>query len=404
MPLRPDLCPKLRPVEAHPAPDAGPGMILLHDPSGLSPVALTVSEAVVFILAHFDGRHTLAQIGEVFARKFGQPIPRTQIETIVGHLRDAYLLDDENFAAYYQQQVDAYRAAPARTMRSAPELGIDRDIGKMFDELMSTVALSDGNAAIAGLIAPHLDYPRGAPCYAAAYAHLRNRPVPERVVVLGTNHFGRSTSIVATGKDFATPLGTTATDVAFIEQLEAHVGPLRGFEYDHQREHSVELQVLWCQHLFGADRFRIVPLLCPDPCGPTGTLPYDGEGVDLREFAAALSECMRLDGHDTLLIAGADLSHVGANFGDDRRLDDTFLPEVRERDTIALAALERHGAEAFLNCVAADENPTRVCSAGCIFTLLSALPGAKARVLKYYQAVHEESQTGVTCAAVLVTK
>ena len=49
-----------------------------------------------------------------------------------------------------------------------------------------------------------------------------------------------------------------------------------------------------------------------------------------------------------------------------------------------------------------DENPTRVCSAGCIFALKAALPEAKAQVLRYHQAVDQESQAGVTCAAVAV--
>jgi AmmeMemoRadiSam system protein B len=237
---------------------------------------------------------------------------------------------------------------------------------------------------------------------------LRRRDPPHRIVILGTNHFGRSTAVVATGKDFETPLGRTATDTAFIERLELRCGvgcgDLRRHEFDHVREHSVELQVLWCQHLFGAERFKIVPILCPDPCGPTGTRPPDGQGVDLGEFAEALGRCIREDDADTLVVAGADLSHVGANFGDDRPFDEEFLRGVWERDKRVLQALEQDGAEAFRACVAEDENPTRVCSAGCIFALKAALPDAKARILRYHQAVDQASQSGVTCAAVAVVE
>lgn len=396
--------PKLRAIEAFRAPEAGPGMINLRDPSGLAPVTLTVSEAVVFILAHFDGRHTLDQIRAAYARQFHQPLPPAKLEGIVSHLREAYLLDDETFEAYYQDLVEEYAGRPARTMRSAAELGVDKNIARILDALMAGVKSRDGDLHVAGLIAPHLDYPRGAPCYAAAYAPLRNRPVPKRIIILGTNHFGRSSSVVATGKDFETPLGTTKTDVEFLEQLETRCGDLRRFEFDHQREHSVELQVIWCQHLFGSDRFCMVPILCPDPCGSAGIAPRDDDDVDLRDFAKALSECIKLDGKDTLLIAGADLSHVGAHFGDQRKLDDTFLSEVRDRDHRVLQALEEGDSDAFLARVAQDDNPTRMCSAGCIFALMTALPGAKARLVKYHQSVHEESQTGVTCAAMLVTQ
>ncbi len=399
-----ELRPRLRAVEALRAPETGPGMISLRDPSGLTPVSLTVSEAVVFILAHFDGQHTLDQIRAAYARQFHQPLPPAKLEGIVSHLREAYFLDDGTFEAYYRNLVEEYTARPVRTMRSAAELGIDRNITRVLDALMAEVENADGDSHIAGLIAPHLDYPRGAPCYAAAYAPLRNRPVPERIVILGTNHFGRSPSVVATGKDFETPLGTTPADVEFLEQLETRCGDLRRFEFDHQREHSVELQVVWCQHLFGPDRFRMVPVLCPDPCRPAGTAPPNGEGVDLRNFAEALGECIKLDGKDTLLIAGADLSHVGAHFGDQRKLDDSFLPEVRDRDHRVLRALEEGDPDALLARVAQDNNPTRMCSTGCLFALMTALPGAQARLVKYHQSVHEESQTGVTCAAVLVTR
>ena len=399
-----DMCPKLRPVEVVQVPGAGPGMITLRDPAGLAPGALTMSQAVLFVLAHFDGRHTIQEAADAFARQFNQPLPPDKLESIISQLRKACFLEDEVFEAHYRNLVKTYRAAPARSMRSAEELGIDSGIGRKFDELLAGASARGGDARIVGLIAPHLDYARGAPCYAAAYAQLHNRPVPERIVIFGTNHFGRSSSVVATGKDFATPLGTTRTDVEFIEQLEARCGNLRLCEFDHQREHSVELQVLWCQHLFSANKFSMVPVLCPDPCGPTGTGPHDGKGADLRDFAEALAECIRLDGKDTLLIAGADLSHVGAHFGDNRKLDDAFLPEVLYRDHLALTTLEKEGPEAFLACVAEDGNPTRICSAGCIFALMTALPGAEARLVKYHQAVQEKPQIGVTCAAVLVTR
>jgi AmmeMemoRadiSam system protein B len=404
MAFDPDMRPKLRPIEAFPVPEAGPGMIGLRDPSGLSPAMLTVSDAVVFILGHFDGTHTLREVSERFARQFHQALPPDRLDAVVSQLQGACLLDDETFDAHYRQLVESYRARPARVMDSAGELGIDGDIGRVFDQLLAAAGTADGSEPIAGVVAPHLDYPRGAPCYAAAYAPLRDRPVPERIVILGTNHFGRSTTAVTTSKCFQTPLGTSETDEAFIGQLEARCGDLRASEFDHQREHSVELQLLWCQHLFGAEAFQLVPVLCPDPCGPTGTRPHDGAGVDLADFAAALAACIGMDGKDTLLIAGADLSHVGAHFGDDRPLDDAFLPEVQSRDEAALRALREDGPDAFVACVARDDNPTRICSAGCLFTLRSVLPEAKVHLLKYHQAIHEPSQTGVTCAAMLFTQ
>jgi AmmeMemoRadiSam system protein B len=255
-----------------------------------------------------------------------------------------------------------------------------------------------------GLIAPHLDYPRGMPCYASAYASLGAAEPPSRFVILGTNHFGvgNRAGVVATSHDFATPLGTVRTDRAFLDRLEARCGDLRRYEYDHAGEHSIELQVCWLQHLFGTDAFTIVPFLFSDPCGPTGTAPVDGQGVDLADFADALREAVGSDDQSTVIIAAADFSHVGMFFGDQRQVDDTFLSEVRARDEDILQVVEQGDASAFRECVARNENPTRVCSAGCMYVLLAALPGARATVLRYHQAVVESAQNCVTCAAVVL--
>jgi AmmeMemoRadiSam system protein B len=251
------------------------------------------------------------------------------------------------------------------------------------------------------LVAPHLDYVRGEPCYVAAYGALRGRPAPTRVVILGTNHFGRSPSVVATVSSFSTPLGTTRPDVAFLEALEKQCGNLRTYELDHLREHSIELQVTWLQYLFGAGSFEIVPFLCPDPCGPTGTLPSDGQGVDLADFARMLGDLVAAKDGDTLIVAGADLTHVGAAFGDERELDDTFLEEVRQRDVSLLDSLSMSDPASFLRSAAQNGNATRVCSAGCVFVLATALPQTTGTLLRYHQAVDQPSQTCVTCAAIV---
>ena len=195
-------------------------------------------------------------------------------------------------------------------------------------------------------------------------------------------------------------MGVTACDVEFLERIESRCGFLRSHEVDHQREHSVELQLVWLQHLFGAEKFKMVPFLCPDPCGPTGTAPFDGCGVDLREFALSLSTLMVEDGGDTLVVAGADFSHIGAQFGDSRPVDDSFLEEVRQRDRRALDAIEANMPDAFLKCVSEDDNSTRVCSAGNILALATMLPEAAVTVLDYHQAVTPAAGICVTSAAV----
>ncbi|RJP38190.1 MAG: AmmeMemoRadiSam system protein B [Phycisphaerales bacterium] len=401
MTTTPRLRPTIEPVRL--AAEDGEVTFALRDASRLSDSVLGVSAGALHLLALMDGRRSVREIRADFARQTGLLIEAPVVERLVETLQEALFLEGDAFERHYDALVAAYRAAPARQVRNAEALGLCGDDGEPFESILRDAPAVDLPGRPVGLIAPHLDYARGRPCYAAAYATLRDRPVPDRVVILGTNHFGRSTSAVATAADFVTPLGTTPNDRAFLDRLEEAVGPLRRFEFDHAGEHSVELQVMWLQHVYGADRFRIVPILCPDPCGPTGTAASDGIGVDLRVFASALGRLAAHDQAETLIIAGADLSHVGPQFGDPQRLDAAFLDAVRQRDERAIEAVRRNDAESFRVQVASEANPTRVCSAGCIFALLMALPHAEVHVLGYHQAVDDQGVCGVTCTAAALT-
>ena len=401
MDLDSECKPRLRSVEAFGIDDGEGDTVGVRDPSGLCEVVLTVSTAALHILALMDGSRTCSEIRRDFHARFGHVLSQRTLQSMIDNLDRAHFLEGAGFDAHYESLLDAYRERPARTMPHADALGID-ETGEVFERMLAAESpVVDGS--VCGVIAPHLDYPRGSVAYAAAYSTLRDRPSPGRVIVLGTNHFGRSASVVATAQDFETPLGTTRVDLDFLQRLERRCGSLRAYELDHAREHSVELQVAWLQHLFGSGGFSILPLLCPDPCGPTGTRPRDGTGVDLCEFAEALGEMIAADSMDTLLVAGADLSHVGRAFGDDRDLDDAFLEHVRGRDRAALEALEAEGANSFLRALTEHDNDTRVCSAGCIFAIAHALRGATATVLRYHQAVDRATHACVTCAAVTFT-
>lgn len=398
-----DILPSLRAVDVFPfRGDHGEMYLALHDNSRLAERQLAVSPAGYFILAHFDGRHTIADVQAAFLQQFGQRLATQQIAKLIHQLDQALLLQNERFERAYQARRDAYLASEARDGRdrwpSALELRAE------LESLLTQDSRPRGaGAAIRGIIAPHLDYARGAPCYSAAYRALADAPPADRYVILGTNHFGRSCAVVATRKDFHTPLGRVATDRGFIQRLESRLGqPICEHEFDHAQEHSVELQVHCLQVLRGKQDFAIVPVLCPDPAGPTGTRPRDGRGPDLGDFADALRDLLLEADAPTLLIAGADLSHVGQRFGEQHATTPEFLKRVGDSDRRLLKLLERRKEEEFVAHVRRTDNATRICSVGCIYALLRALPRLPCRVLAYHQAVDMSAETHVTCAAAIV--
>jgi hypothetical protein len=393
--------PVLRPLEVAPFRNERDELYFaLQDMNQVAPEPIAVSLPGYFVLSHLDGEHTCRDVQIAFLKRFGQIIGTDQIERMVATLDKALMLDNVGFEQAYAMRRKEYLAAAARDNRHRwpPASELRAEIEQMLEDGTPTPTTD-----LRGLIAPHLDYQRGQPCYADAYATLTHAPPAERYVILGTNHFGRSASVVATTKDFQTPFGCVRTDSDFIRRLESRLDQaLCEHQFDHNAEHSIELQVHVLQVCRPEADFAIVPVLCPDPGGPTGTVPHDGRGPDLGDFADALADLLARDPRRTILIASADLSHVGQRFGDEKPTTPAFLEQVGHHDRELLTLLERRDERAFVESLRAAQNPTRICSAGCIYALLRALPEQPCRVLRYHQAVNLAAETHVTCAAAVV--
>jgi len=191
------------------------------------------------------------------------------------------------------------------------------------------------------IVAPHIDYFRGWPNYAHVYGRMRVVDRPDRVIILGTNHFGRSTGVAGCDKGFETPLGLSPLDQEFVDLLTRRLGEgdtARLFEhrYDHEREHSIEAQMPWLQHVFGDEGEggfpKVFGALVHDPT-QTGGESYDGSGLALGPFVEALRAAVEEAPGRTLVVCSADLSHVGAQFGDGVQMtaDTDDAKQMRER-------------------------------------------------------------------------
>lgn len=396
--------PSLRPVEVLPAEYDGQSVLVVHDPAGQASGTLAVSSATLFILSLLDGENGPEQIQEAFGKQFGQALPLAQLDGLVAQLDQALYLDSERFVEHLAAQKAAYQAAPTRLSGNEELLGAEEDgLAATLTRLLANnerILPQAHKGRLIGLVAPHLDFDRGQACYADVYGLLAERKQARRFVILGTNHFGQATSVVVTRKDFETPLGITRTDGDFIDTLGSRCGiDLCAFEADHQREHSVELQVLMLQHVLGTANFEIVPVLCCDPSHKASQASHNGGNFNLQVFGERLGELIREDDDETIVIAGADLSHVGPRFGDDCDLEDAFLDEVGRKDRSTIDAILGGDPARFLKALASHENSTRVCSVGCLYGLMTALSGAEAELLRYHQAVDESGGTGVTCAS-----
>ena len=196
-------------------------------------------------------------------------------------------------------------------------------------------------------------------------------------------------------KAFDTPLGALEPDHQALAELEeASRFDVREDEYLHKGEHSLEFQAVFLRHALGerAAAARIVPVLCG--LGAAQASRRDpAHDPEAESFLAALAALVERRAGRVLVIAGADLAHVGPRFGDPRPLDDRERETLAARDAESVALALGRDAPGFFRQVAADLPTRRVCGLGPIYTMLRVLPEGRGARLHYDQCVdpHEGS-------------
>lgn len=363
-------------------------MVALRDVSNLTDQVCVMSRSALAVCARFTGESSIAEIAASF-----QVEEKTILE-MARSLDEALMLEGETLEAHARSLTTAFDALEALPIRAAADV-----TPQAMNEAIHAHDMSGDRTrfmTLSGLVAPHLDFERGRLNYAAAYAHLGDPPedsAPERVIVLGTNHFGFGTGVVMCPIGFETTAGVAQVDGLLRDAMTDRLGDrLIRHRADHAREHSVELQMPWIRHLLGP--VPVLGFLVHDPTHCDGA-SYDGEGVGFDEFLTALRDCLEAQPARTLVVCGADLSHIGRAFGDDFDLEKSRLKQVAEHDQRHLDLLCTGQVDPFLASIRKLENPTRWCTVGGMAALWKLLPGCATTLLRYGQAV--DSETGGSC-------
>ncbi len=421
--------PKLRPVRAFGAEFNNQPVMGLSDARQVSDRVVFTSPAAQFVLPLMDGSRGLDEIIGAVGRGLTRPI----LENLIAQLDEAGLLFGPRFDAILAKMHADFDSLdvlpPASTAAFADgavqeamgEAATDEDkvthgpakMTEYFDKWISE-SLKDAEKPSfdelpKAVIVPHIDYPRGWINYAQVWGRMRVVDRPDRVVILGTNHFGESTGVAGCDKGFATPLGTCEVDRDMVALLRKSLGDkLFAHRFDHEREHSIELQVPWIQHILGKDDKgnypKIFGALVHDPAANEGQ-SYDGKGVGLDEFVSAMKQAIAALPGKTLIISSADLSHAGPQFGDEVPLagEDEANIEARNKvfahDQEMLALIAANNPGELVGAMAWQQNPTRWCSTGNIVAAMRIVEPANVTILNYSAAMDADGNGMVSNVA-----
>ena len=404
--------PRLRNIELFPIEQDGEKFIGLRDPSGIAERPLFLSAPALSLLSLLDGCHSVEAIQTICDRRYGQKLAREQIEALVERLDESLFLDSPNFQRAQNAIMEDFRASSVRKAAHAGngypathnELSFALDRYFLAADGPGSLPASSGQKPIQGLIAPHIDFHRGGACYAWAYGELAAAAEADVYLILGIGHAGLRQFYTLTEKEFNTPLGTLKTDHDFVRHIrELCPFDLLDDEPVHRREHSVEFQVVFLQHILkNRPNVQIVPVLC----GSFHSLIQSGkspkEHPAVLGFISAVRQAIASCGKRVCVIAGVDLAHVGKRFGDQEPLTSRFLDEVREADGRLLRHIEKLDAEALFQDIRHDQDRRRICGYPAIYTLLSVVDAREGSLLRYEQAADAASQQAVTFASMVL--
>jgi AmmeMemoRadiSam system protein B len=404
--------PAIRPVESVVVPDREHGKVLvLRDTQGVTEANAVIPPVLVPVVSRFTGRSTCEEIAREASLELGAEVPVEIVVDLARQLDEGLFLEGKAFRAARVRVEKAFADAAVRpaTHAGGAYHGDPRKLRRYIEE--SCIARANGAPVAAakagtmvGLVAPHIDPWRGAVGYGHAYGALA-AALPEEAdtfVLFGTSHAPMREPFALCRKAFATPLGEVEADLGAIDALADAADGFDPYadQFNHKREHSLEFQAVFLRHLCGARPIRIVPVLAG-----LGVQQATGEDpvADSRVtgFLDAVRRLVESRPGRVVVVAGADLAHVGPRFGDPEAYDAGQRAALEKADRGSLERATALDSGAFWRHVAADLEQRRVCGLAPIWSLLRSVAGAASgQVLHYEQTVDEHDGSIVSHAAV----
>lgn len=377
--------PKLRSIDVQTVVHNGRRMLVLRDPLRLSQQTVALPQELAPLLSLCDGTRDVSALRAALMVRFGMQVGLSVLQEIVTALDEALLLEGPRFEAAYEEALQAYRTAPCRPPALAgtsypadpQEL---RLLLRGYLDVADVTLLSEGGR---GLISPHIDFARGGPVYARVWKRA-TRMVQEarRVILFGTDHAGGAGRITLTRQNYATPFGILPTAVDVVDALAQRLGEEEAFaeELHHRSEHSIELATVWLHALRDGQACELVPVLC-------GSFSPFISGQASPAADAAFSACVDVlrpiaAEPGTLVVAAADLAHVGPAFGGPP-VDLVGRARLQAADDELIAQICAGDAEGFFATLKRTGDQQNVCGLPPIYLALRVLGAVRGERIAY---------------------
>ncbi len=400
--------PKLRTdIEVIPANYQGKSGIIVKDPLGLIKEPIFLHGNILEFMGLINGKREKRDIQLAIIRlKGGILIGMEEVERILKDLDTMFLLDSERYRQAREEIIKGYSLLQVRCAalagHSYPEdrAELERYLHTFLSqEKPSAQELKNKN--IYALVAPHIELQSGSAVYSAAYGAVRHL-APKRIILMGTGHNIAEGFVSVTEKIFETPLGTVNTNRDLIRKLKKKgKGVISAHDMAHRSEHSLEIQLLFLQYLFGSE-FALVPLLFGSFQNVLHQASRPSEIPGMMNFLEGLKQYLSENMKDTLIAAGVDLSHIGPKFGHHQAAL-TMRPEAKRHDQAVIEAVCRGDVKSLWEVVSGSNDRFNVCGFSTLACLLEILPDCAGTLLGYDTYNEEQTNSAVSFAAVVMT-
>jgi AmmeMemoRadiSam system protein B len=366
-----------------------PGLFI-RDPYHYTDAMLVIPPPLVECLRCFDGEHTELDLREALVRITGEIDVTDLHQHLIETLSAAGFLEDETFAA---MEAESKRQFAAAAIREAAHAGsaypedVEEMRTQMGDWMTGTEARASADGNLVGIAAPHVSPAGGWQSYRDAYRLLGPEHRDKTFVILSTSHYGEPETFGLTRKNFRTPLGDAITDTRLVDWLEAHGGPgVQMEDYCHSFEHTVELQVIFLQHLLGPN-VKILPVLIGSFAHSIylGGNPEDDDKV--KAFHQALGELRDREGNRLLFVLGVDMAHMGARYQDQFTAiaNEGNMLAVEARDQKRIERINAMDADGFWELIKEQRDDLKWCGSSPFYTFLRTAPKCRGELQRYEQ-------------------